>query len=137
MKARYLVLAAAGYAALIAAPVHAQSNVDFGNNSSTWANDGECDDPRFEGRGMATTLLDEDTRRDANDCRALYRQGMIRLRTGYVNFGDNSSTWANDGECDDPRFRGSGMATTLLDEDRYRDANDCRALYRSGQITLR
>ena len=44
-----------------------------------------------------------------------------------VSFGDNSSDWANDGECDDPRFAGSGVADILLDEDRGHDANDCRS----------
>ena len=37
-------------------PLHAQP--DFGDNTSQWANDGECDDPRFEGEGAAETLLD-------------------------------------------------------------------------------
>ncbi len=132
-----LGIAAFASAVLICGPAQAQNNVDFGNNSSTLANDGECADPRFEGRGMATTLLDEDAYADANDCRALFRNGSIRLRVQYVDFGNNSSTWANDGECDDPRFIGRGMAEVLLDEDAFRDANDCRALYRSGSIRLR
>jgi len=54
--------------------------VEFGDDSSQWANDGECDDPRFEGRGMAATLLAEDLGKDASDCRALYEAGDIRLR---------------------------------------------------------
>jgi hypothetical protein len=54
--------------------------VEFGDDSSTWANDGECDDPRFVGRGMATTLLAEDLGRDASDCKALFDAGDIRLR---------------------------------------------------------
>ena len=123
-------------------------NVDFGNNASDWANDGECDDPRFEGRGMASVLLDEDLGRDANDCRALFNSGMIRLRgsagggsgsvdSSGVDFGNNASDWANDGECDDPRFEGQGMASVLLDEDLRRDANDCRSLYNAGMIRLR
>ena len=119
-----------------AAPANAQE-VNFGNNSSTWSNDGECDDPRFEGSGMAATLLDEDTMSDATDCRTLYDAGRIRLLTRYVDFGDNSSQWANDGECDDPRFTGRGMAATLLEEDRLRDATDCRSLYQSGSIQMR
>jgi hypothetical protein len=51
-------------------------------------------------------------------------------------FGDDSSMWANDGECDDPRFVGQGMASVLLDEDRMHDATDCRALFESGRIAL-
>lgn len=54
-----------------------------------------------------------------------------------VEWGDNTSRWANDGECDDPRFAGPGMARTLLDEDRFHDARDCQNLYRSGQVYLR
>ena len=56
------------------------SNVDFGNDSSMWANDGECDDPRFKGPGMTTTpLLEEDTRADATDCRTAYERGDLTL----------------------------------------------------------
>lgn len=121
--------------ALVTAPAHAQG-VSFGDDSSQWANDDECDDPRFEGDGMAATLLDEDALSDASDCRALYNNGSIRLRTSFVEFGDNSSQWANDGECDDPRFTGSGMASTLLEDDRMRDATDCKTLYQAGRISL-
>ena len=53
------------------------------------------------------------------------------------NFGNDSSQWALDGECDDPRFQGSGMAVTLLDQDRFSDATDCRLLFNQGHITLR
>ena len=55
-------------------------DVNFGNDTSDWAHDGECDDPRFVGNGMASVLLDEDLYRDATDCRSLYNRGMIRLR---------------------------------------------------------
>ncbi len=114
-------------------------NVNFGDNLSQWANDGECDDPRFVGNGMADILLDEDIRHDANDCRQLFSKGRISMvptptKGGNINFGDNSSSWANDGECDDPRFGGPGTAATLLDEDLGRDANDCRTLLQQGQI---
>ncbi|MGD2166498.1 MAG: caspase family protein [Gammaproteobacteria bacterium] len=51
-------------------------------------------------------------------------------------FGDDSSMWSEDGECDDPRFVGDGMASVLLDEDRFHDATDCRTLYQSGSIVL-
>ncbi len=117
--------------------------VNFGNNTSEWAFDGECDDPRFVGQGMAATLLSEDAFADASDCRSLYQKGMIVLRgsggtkTTSSRFGDNSSRWANDGECDDPRFYGRGMADTLLDEDMGADANDCSALYNAGAIDWR
>ena len=129
------------FSLFIASGASAQGSVNFGNDSSQWANDGECDDPRFEGQGMATTLLGEDLGRDATDCRVLYERGLIRLRgsasSGGVDFGNDSSQWARDGECDDPRFEGQGMATTLLAEDLGRDATDCRALYNRGLIRLR
>lgn len=54
-----------------------------------------------------------------------------------INWGDDSSQWALDGDCDDPRFDGPGAHTTLLPEDTYRDATDCRALYEAGRIFLR
>lgn len=191
------------------------AGVDFGDNSSMFANDGECDDPRFEGPGAAGFSIADDEMHDANDCRSMFEAGQISLiaqasiapsstastpstrpvanqpvqetyvigtprgdiygatlddgsiyasgtvyggpldangSRGYampnnanvapasapiatVDFGDNSSVWANDGECDDPRFEGNGMAAATLDEDRGRDAADCRAAYEAGTIT--
>ncbi len=51
-----------------------------------------------------------------------------------INFGDDSSGWFNDGECDDPRFGGPGSASALLDEDALHDATDCTDLYSTGDI---
>lgn len=57
--------------------------IDFGDDSSEWANDGECDDPRFMDApnavspGMARVTSAENTLRDASDCRRLYQQGRI------------------------------------------------------------
>ncbi|MEK9586546.1 MAG: hypothetical protein VW039_10180, partial [Halieaceae bacterium] len=62
-----------------AKPARTQQPVEFGDDRSAWSNDGECDDPRFSGAGMAETLLEEDQFRDATDCRTLYEQGLIRL----------------------------------------------------------
>ena len=74
------------------APVMAVGQVlDFGNDSSQWALDGECDDPRFQGSGMATTLLDQDRLSDATDCRLLFNQGHITLRGGDANTFETSS----------------------------------------------
>lgn len=121
---------------LFALPSYAQ--VEFGDDRSEWANDGECDDPRFVGGGMADVLLDEDLYADATDCRSLFDAGRIRLRaTTGVEFGDDRSQWSNDGDCDDPRFAGNGMADVLLDEDLYADATDCRSLFEAGRIRLR
>ncbi len=65
---------------LLAFGANAQEPIDFGDDSSEWANDGECDDPRFEGEGVASILLDQDLYRDATDCRDLYNRGRIDLR---------------------------------------------------------
>ena len=131
-----LVLAVA---LLALAPGSGQAQVNFGDDESGWSNDGECDDPRFEGPGMADVLLEEDQGHDATDCRALFEQGRIRLHPGAVgiDFGDDASRWAGNGECDDPRFEGPGMAIKLLEEDRGHDATDCRALFEQSQIRLR
>lgn len=121
-----------------------QAQPDFGDNTSRWANDGECDDPRFEGEGSAETLLDGDNGHDATDCRSLFGEGRIALRgaasrgaASSIDFGDDSSEWASDGECDDPRFAGDAMADTLLDADAYHDATDCRTLVGQNRISLR
>lgn len=120
------------------------SGPDFGNDSSRWSNDGECDDPRFQGPGMTpTTLLDSDRFADATDCKTAFDAGQIWLANSAStlptpDFGNDSSEWANDGECDDPRFAGPGMTlTTLLDSDRFADATDCREAWERGQLRLR
>jgi hypothetical protein len=125
-------------------------SVEFGDDRSQWANDGECDDPRFSGAGAAASLLDEDAYHDATDCRALYQSGRIQLadaagsantsprraRRDDIDFGDNASEWAGNGECDDPRFTGPGSAGKLVQVDRFHDAGDCSALYERGEIEL-
>lgn len=124
------------------------AQIDFGSDSSEWANDGECDDPRFEGPGMTeTTLLDSDRFGDATDCNNASGAGQLTLRSeappkrptsNGVQFGTDSSEWANDGECDDPRFKGPGMTTTtLLESDAYGDATDCKTAFDAGLLTLR
>ena len=113
------------------------NEIIFGDDSSNWANDGECDDPRFEGPGMASYLIDSDRLSDATDCQTLFIQGNISLKaTDGINFGDDSSNWARNGECDDPRFEGSGMASYLIDSDRLSDATDCRLLFEQGDVAL-
>jgi hypothetical protein len=120
------------------------SGIDFGDDLSEWANDGECDDPRFVGAGMTLMpLLDEDRLHDASDCLGAFQTGEIALADGNplrvlgVDFGDNSSSWAYDGECDDPRFHGVGMVHAVpVDSDLYRDAADCSLLYVDGFVAL-
>ena len=128
--------------ALISPQTAVAQEVDFGDNSSEWANDGECDDERFTGPGMTgTPLLDSDVRHDASDCRAAFRAGRLTLkttRTSKIIWGDDNGDWANDGECDDMRFTGSGMTSTpLLEDDVKHDATDCRMAYEAGNLELR
>jgi len=119
--------------------------VDFGDDSSEWADDGECDDPRFAGDGMtATPLLDADILHDATDCEQAYSAGRVTLKSRQtasapgINFGDDDSDFANDGECDDPRFDGPGMTTTtLLATDILHDATDCRQAFDAGRLTVK
>ncbi|HRE59863.1 MAG TPA: hypothetical protein PL096_02030 [Micropepsaceae bacterium] len=66
--------------------------IDFGDDASRWARDGECDDPRFEGPGMtSTTLLDADIGHDATDCSTAYRAGNLRLRDGATGYDPDDS----------------------------------------------
>lgn len=117
-------------------------DIEFGDDRSEWAKDGECDDKRFSGEGMTDTpLLDSDVLHDATDCRTAFEKGTITLkttRTSNIIWGDDNGEWANDGECDDMRFEGPGMTTTpLLDEDVKHDATDCRVAYEQGRLELR
>ncbi len=138
--------------ALSVAPAFAQT-VDFGADTSQWANDGECDDPRFSGAGMAaTTLLDADILGDATDCKAAFDAGTIALIGGEaapaplatslepipaaINFGDDAGDWPKDGECDDRRFYGGAMASDLGWQFVGHDATDCRAAFDAGSISL-
>lgn len=114
----------------------------FGDDTSRWANDGECDDPRFDGPGMSEgASLEDDISHDASDCEAAWRAGKLQLASTTASatpdFGDNASQWANDKECDDPRFAGPGMtSTTLLDQDIGHDASDCRAAWQADKLWL-
>ncbi|WP_209347324.1 hypothetical protein [Pontixanthobacter sp. CEM42] len=124
-------------------PVIAQE-IDFGDDSSRYANDGECDDSRFSGSGMTSTvLLDSDIGADASDCSAAYERGDLtflanipRLSVEEIKWGDDSGEWANDSECDDVRFVGPAMADALLVDGVGKDASDCRAAYSAKSISL-
>ncbi|WP_205254623.1 MULTISPECIES: hypothetical protein [unclassified Halomonas] len=56
---------------------------------------------------------------------------------GEIEWGDDGSQWSHDGECDDPRFAGPGVASGNIDADRFHDASDCRSLYEQGRLYLR
>ena len=115
------------------------ADIEWGDDSGEWANDGECDDPRFSGTGSAVELLESDTLKDATDCKAAFEAGTVTLTeddTQTIDWGDDSSEWAKDGECDDPRFSGSGSAVELLESDTLKDATDCKAAFEAGSVTL-
>ena len=100
-------------------------SIDFGDDTAAWAQDGECDDIRFEGDGVASVLLLKYRGHDAADCRQLHDEGHVRpfgvdLRSGAIDFGDDASNRAQDGQCADPRFDGAGMDSFLFDNDRGR-----------------
>lgn len=63
--------------------------------------------------------------------------GTNDVPAGDIDWGDDSSVWANDGECDDPRFAGPGAAAVLLPEDEGADASDCRRLYEQGRVSYK
>ena len=56
--------------------------------------------------------------------------------SGAGNFGDDSSRWANDGDCDDTRFVGDRGAGAWTSDDSHvgKDATDCRNLLNAGRI---
>lgn len=133
---------------LAAAPMMGQAeSIDFGADIGEYTKDGECDDPRFHGPGMAKDLLAEDIGKDATDCRNAMRDGRIELwieakaraatDCSAIEFGDDSSTYARDGSCDDFRFKGPGAFEDMLSEDIRRDASDCRQLCEAGKVFLR
>ena len=121
--------------------------IDFGSDRNRYANNGECDDPRFTGEGMAFDLDNLGIRTDATDCATLYQTGEIRpartqaqwdpAQCGRIEFGNNSSHSARNGQCDDPRFTGPGTDWVMIGQDRGRDATDCRALCNSGAVWLK
>ena len=126
-------------------------SISFGDNASQYANDNECDDPRFFGSKVDEILLASDLEHDATDCRALFDAGDIDFLpvyradyaagapfdTGDIDFGDNTSSYAKNDECDDPRFTGPGMASATLEEDTAHDAADCKAAFVAGGVMVK
>ena len=129
---------------------------NFGDDSGRFSKDGECDDMRFDGPGMTDNLLiDSDIFHDATDCRAAFNANRVRYLGGHRNgapaatpstrrdasriqWGNDTSKYAKDGECDNKRFTGPGMTSTpLLDSDISHDATDCRAAYEQNRLELR
>jgi len=121
--------------------------IEFGDNGGEYPNDGECDDPRFVGDGMATSTDTVNIGGDAADCLMHFERGNIRLARTQgessieecqaIDFGDDTSDWARDGECDDPRFTGPGTHSIANIDDLRTDATDCRRLCDLGQVWLK
>lgn len=133
------------------APLVAQ-DIDYGDDTSQFAMDGECDDSRFEGSGMTDTiLLESDVGHDATDCRVAVEQDRLRLKGNEpspviaagidvpmdaIDFGNDEGDYAKDGECDDARFVGSGMSSDLVVDSIGKDATDCRAAFSAETVQL-
>ena len=132
-------------------PPPRRSTINFGDDSGRYAHDESCDDNRFTGdepwyyhweRGSFNM-------QDATDCRTLLAAGLIRLRATRsstpvgrreaINFGNDSSEWANDGACDDNRFVGDSPWYYHWESGRHNmtDATDCHRLFQAGRVTLR
>lgn len=121
--------------------------VEFGDNTSEYARDGECDDRRFIGVGMASDLDEDDNYHDAKDCKEAYADGRILLwneakaraatQCSAIQFGDDTSEWEGDGECDDPRFEGPGSSSVVNSVDIRHDARDCRKACNAGRVFVR
>lgn len=107
------------------------SDIDFGEDAGTYANDDACDDARFEEDGDNWDYQRSHVLQDATDCRTAYEAGELTL---YLDFGDNSGEYANDDTCDDNRFTGEGRSILETDSHVKRDAVDCIVAYRAGTI---
>ena len=127
------------------------AGIDFGDDTSSYANNAECDDFRFAGEGMDAVLLEADMGHDATDCRTLVESGKIAFQQVYspdyvngapyatdgVDFGDNTSAYKDNDECDDPRFVGPGMAVVVNEDDNGHDSADCEAKFVAGLVALK
>lgn len=123
--------------------------IAWGNDTGRYARNGRCDDPRFTGPGVQPPLFVDDRGRDATDCRTLFQQGEVFWRRTDLDrgdnmgshrgiaFGTNAGQYPYDGECDDPRFTGDGMASDLSEANTFRDALDCLELFLDGRIRAR
>ena len=107
------------------------SEIAWGDDSGSYANDDACDDGRFHEDGDEWSYQRNHVLKDATDCRTLYEAGNITL---YLDFGSNSGDYANDATCDDNRFTGEGRSILQTDSQVKRDADDCIAAYRAGTI---
>jgi len=98
------------------------------DDSCEWANDGACDEPRY---AVSTGACANGT--DATDCadQELYTEALDRLMAMVPanlrdQLGTDNCDYANDAECDDASFGGTGACPAGT------DATDCRALAIGG-----
>jgi hypothetical protein len=132
---------------VIAASAAVAQDVNYGDDTSDWANNNECDDRRFIGTTMTTILNNEDVGRDATDCQAGVEIGALRVWSladsiavtscEAIDFGDDSGEFANDYECDDARFEGLGMASSVSQGHVGTDASDCSRFCDAGIVSVR
>jgi hypothetical protein len=97
------------------------------DDSCQLARDGTCDEPRFAGTGACRDGT------DSADCAGRETPSAITARLMALlserlrrRLGDDSCAHANNLECDDARFGGTGACTLGT------DASDCRALAAGG-----
>ena len=107
------------------------ADLQWGDDSGDYANDGACDDARFEPDGDDWSYQRAHVLRDATDCRTEFEAGELTL---YVDFGENNGDYIDDGTCDDNRFTGEGRSILETDSQVKRDAADCIEAYRAGTI---
>ena len=72
------------------AEFEAKIKIDLGDDTSNWANNNVCDDPRFDGVGVDEILTPQDIGKDASDCRLVLEAGLARVLPEHIDFGDNS-----------------------------------------------
>lgn len=123
-------------------------DVDFGDADGREAGDGLCADRRFTGAGMSPAPWSPlDVRNDMTDCRDQWRAGRIDWRTPStlgiaaitglhdgIDFGMDGGSWANDGQCDDLRFAGPGMAPPAVLRQSGSDRSDCLVAYLANRV---
>lgn len=80
---------------------------------------------------MTVTAITEQVR-DENDPQEESTERVV----AEIDWGDNSGDYANDDACDDARFHEDGDDWSYQRNHVLRDANDCRAQYERGEITL-
>lgn len=141
-----VALATAITLGFLSTPLQADT-INFGDDKSEYSNDGECDDRRFIGVGMATDLDEDDNFHDATDCKEAYSFDRIKLwdinkareatQCSAIKYGDDNSEWSDDGECDDFRFEGPGMSGVVAVKDIGHDALDCRKACDAGRVFIR